>query len=246
MTEEKTEPFNDWIVCMQKIANNGKPYSKVQRSKMECEYNEMVYAPFGGALLRHFLFKWYPRLENARPGFEPYINQFIESTFSALLKRMWENVTYNRESKKPSDIPGLDFQKILKLLEKMRRSKPAEVTEQDYADDSCFNFDEEGKKEFIKEINESNLKSWNYLSSYCREFISHLQPLFFKIMPELLDMDSEWWLLYEFDLISAQDDFKFDADRISNVHDNGLEAKWLEEKYQVLHAKLQEISAAKI
>ncbi|MEP7171763.1 MAG: hypothetical protein ABI855_20485 [Bacteroidota bacterium] len=240
MHKEKMEPLEDWIQRMQKLLNQDKPYTKEERGKMECNYYESAYYEPGTELIIQFIMKWYPQLHNAGPDFAPYIKTISETVFTTLLHRLWENVKYNRDHKSPCDIPNLEFDELVDLLKMMRHSEPSLLTEQDMTDPEYSGFNEENKRELMKEINEDSIKSWKYIDGYTRDFIGCMQRLFFGMWPELMDMESEWWPLYEYDMLEQSHVVKDRADIISSVHRKGLDAKWLDEDSLTIMNKLTE------
>ena len=225
MLKKKPEPLEDWIQRMQKLLNHGKPYTKEERDKMECNYYESVYYDEGTELLVQFILKWHPELQDAPQSLAPYIKTLAQTTFTTLLHRVWENVNYNRQHKSPRDIPNLEFDKLTELLKGMRLKEPSVVTEQDVNGRGFSGFDENDKIELIKEINEGEIKGWKFLSGYARDFISCMQPVFFEMWPELIDMESEWWLLYEFDMLSQSNSLRDRAYTIANEHSKEADAK---------------------
>jgi hypothetical protein len=229
MENDELEPLEDWLKRMEKLLNKGKPYTKEGHDKMEHMYYESAYRDLAAQLLVNFMLKWHPPLQHVSPDFTPYIKDVAMKNFTRLYNRIWENVLYNRQLKSPRDIPKTDFDGLMDVLKCMRLKEPVPETVQDMNDSGFSHLSEKDKMEFAAENYEDNMRSWKFLSDYTHEFISWMQQLFFKMWPELEQMESDWWLLYEFDMLSQCNRLRDETYNIQNVYEAGLDAKVLDE-----------------
>jgi hypothetical protein len=237
---EPLEPLEDWMKRMETILNKGKPYTKEGHDRMEHMYYESAYRELAAQLLINFMLKWHPPLQHAPPDFTPYIKDAAMKNFTQLYNRMWQIVLYNRQHKSPRDIPKTDFDGLMDVLKRMRLKEPVLKTAQDIDERGFSHWSEKKKMEFAAEINEDNMRSWKWLNDYTHEFIDWMQQLFFQMWPELDKMESEWWLLYEFDMLSQCGRLRDDAYDIQNVYEAGLDAKVLDEGPVAISERLRQ------
>ena len=209
------------------------------------EYIEFVFAwkkfeePYIPALTE-FLLKQNPALACCDKHFIRHIHKRCELICFELFEHIWRIIVHNRHGKSPYDFPKLKFEIIKKKLKE--KAPPEILTAENFVDkDFLYSMTKEEQDRMLTDWNLDSFTAWKFKEEYITSFTGVAQEILLKQIPELMELNSEWWLVYEYLFRLKTFDLKDDADKISFVIKSGLTGDWLDKDKRELKKKLDEI-----
>ncbi|MEO5572549.1 MAG: hypothetical protein ABIT08_13675 [Bacteroidia bacterium] len=144
-------------------------------------------------LLKIFLLQQHPAIAVIGVPVQKHIYKRCKLTAHTLWEKLAGIVHCSENNISPANVRGINMERIKKYLATYC-SPPAIVTEEKYKDQKGY------LQKWIDEENTGNYNRWNKKEEYVSAFINAVQEFFFNYYPALLNMESEWWMVYKYSL----------------------------------------------
>lgn len=138
----------------------------------------------------------FPLLVNADKGFAEKINQNITHRIFEFAEDVWRIVISNQKGLHPQEVIPITYN--LALTSKVYDPAYVNLYNQHNIPDFLKERDEDAKNRFIAEANEDILKRSAWLIQFNKQVIEVLQTDALLLLPELLNIEAEWWKCYKF------------------------------------------------
>lgn len=167
----------------------------------------------------------FPLVYGADAGFSEAIEQNIRHRIFEFAEYAWKIVSANKKGLQPNDV----WQTIYNLALTSKTYDPSYVKKRTLDDISehSKHLGEDFHKKIIEEEYADNLKHAAWLTHFNKQVIDVLQPDLLQLLPELIDMDVEWWRCYKFLIEEQCYTWRTKNDRINFIIKEGLGAEWL-------------------
>jgi hypothetical protein len=190
--------------------------------------------------LRALLAQQYPELIGAE-SFEPHIKQNIEHRIFELIEEMWKINEWNLQGAKPQDVLTTLYPVIMKSKEGWKSPLFLQTLE-DLLKDAPY--DRMPREEVIENLNQRNEERWEsfrHWEKLYQDFIDVMQPDLLALLPNLLNIDADWWDVYVFFLRFQCNTWIDYNNSFSFLAEQGLTAEWLNKPREELHEYLDKM-----
>jgi hypothetical protein len=179
----------------------------------------------------------FPLLYNAEIGFREKSELYITLMIFEFSEYVWSFAISNRKGLQPIEVMPVIYD--LALNSKTFDPSYVKLNTMDDVSDHVKHLGEEFNRKIIEEANADLLKRAERLTKFNKQVIDVFQTDLFEILPELFNMDVEWWKCYKFTLEFECGMWRERNERLEFIIKNGFGAEWIEKPFTELMVEIE-------